>query len=93
MKLMVCAQGLHTLCQYAFEDTDVSTSQEALRCIANALLLEPKMRQVVVDLGYAPNAADRLKACLSHNSKDTQLTVCSMKMSMTSSCALAFSSS
>ncbi|KAL5376525.1 hypothetical protein DPSP01_010434 [Paraphaeosphaeria sporulosa] len=53
--------GIHTLCQYAFEDTDVPTSQEALRCIANALLLEPKMRQVVVDLGYAPKAADRLK--------------------------------
>ncbi|KAJ4359795.1 uncharacterized protein N0V89_000351 [Didymosphaeria variabile] len=54
-------EGLHTLCQYAFEDADVQTSQEALRCIANALLLEPKMRQVVVDLGYAPKAADRLK--------------------------------
>ncbi|KAF1967116.1 hypothetical protein BU23DRAFT_559663 [Bimuria novae-zelandiae CBS 107.79] len=53
--------GLHTLCQYAFEDADVETTQEALRCIANALLLNPNMRQVVVDLGYAPKAASKLK--------------------------------
>lgn len=62
-RLTVLFQGIHTLCQYAFENSDVETAQEALRCIANALLLEPRMRQVVVDLGFAPKAADRLKAC------------------------------
>ena len=61
---------MRTLCQYAFENDDDETAQEALRCIANALLLEPKMRQVVVDLGYAPNAAYRLKACMGFASRD-----------------------
>jgi hypothetical protein len=54
------------LCRYAFESRDIPTSQEALRCIANALLLEPKMRQILVDLEYAPKAAERFKACSSH---------------------------
>ncbi|KAF2874501.1 guanine nucleotide exchange factor [Massariosphaeria phaeospora] len=53
--------GIHTLCRYAFECGNSETSQEALRCIANAQLLVPKTRQILVDLGYAPEAADRLK--------------------------------
>jgi hypothetical protein len=47
--------------RYAFEGTEESTSQEALRCIANALLLQPKMRQILVDLGHGPHAAEKLK--------------------------------
>jgi hypothetical protein len=39
-------------------------SQEALRCIANALLLQPKARQILIDLGHGPDAAEKLKASL-----------------------------
>ncbi|KAF2739708.1 hypothetical protein EJ04DRAFT_287920 [Polyplosphaeria fusca] len=53
--------GLRTLSRYAFENTHTASSQEALRVIANALLLEPKTRQIFVTLGYAPNAAERFK--------------------------------
>lgn len=38
-----------------------SPSQEALRCLANAFLLNEDCRQMFVDLGYAPKAAERLK--------------------------------
>ncbi|KAF2796199.1 hypothetical protein K505DRAFT_271919 [Melanomma pulvis-pyrius CBS 109.77] len=54
--------GIRTLSRYAFEGSSSQTSQEALRCIANALLLETKTRQILVDLGYAPNAAEKLKS-------------------------------
>jgi hypothetical protein len=54
-------KGLQTLGRYAFEGKEVSTSQEALRCIANALLLQPKTRQILVDLGHGPHAAEKLK--------------------------------
>ncbi|KAL5118902.1 hypothetical protein ACEQ8H_003225 [Pleosporales sp. CAS-2024a] len=53
--------GLQTLGGYAFQGKEASTSQEALRCIANALLLQPKTRQVLVDLGHGPHAAEKLK--------------------------------
>ena len=36
-------------------------SREALRCIANAFLLDEACRQTFVDIGYAPKAAERLK--------------------------------
>ncbi|KAF2116152.1 guanine nucleotide exchange factor [Lophiotrema nucula] len=54
--------GLRTLSRYAFESNHTATSQEALRCLANALLLEPKTRQTLVTLGYAPNAAEKFKS-------------------------------
>ncbi|KAF2706264.1 hypothetical protein K504DRAFT_459563 [Pleomassaria siparia CBS 279.74] len=53
--------GLHTLSRYAFDDQPAPTSQEAMRCIANALLINQKMCQIFVDLGYAPQAAKKLK--------------------------------
>ena len=43
-------------------------SQEALRCIANALLLQPKARQILIDLGHGPDAAGKLKASLQWSS-------------------------
>lgn len=43
-------------------EQDTAVSQEALRCIANALLLQPKARQILVDLGHGPHAAEKLKA-------------------------------
>ena len=36
-------------------------SREALRCLANAFLLDERSRQTFVDIGYAPKAAERLK--------------------------------
>lgn len=39
----------------------MTVSQEALRCIANALLLQPKARQILIDLGHGPDAAGKLK--------------------------------
>ncbi|KAH7397018.1 guanine nucleotide exchange factor [Phaeosphaeria sp. MPI-PUGE-AT-0046c] len=53
--------GIQTLGHYAFQGKEISTSQEALRCIANALLLQPRTRQILVDLGHGPHAAQRLK--------------------------------
>ncbi|KAH7082986.1 guanine nucleotide exchange factor [Paraphoma chrysanthemicola] len=53
--------GLQILGRYAFEGKDIGASQEALRCTANALLLQPKARQILVDLGYGPNAAEKLR--------------------------------
>ncbi|KAH7135487.1 guanine nucleotide exchange factor synembryn-domain-containing protein [Dendryphion nanum] len=55
--------GIQTLCRYAFEGNDLPSSQEALRCIANALLLKPSTRQILVNLGYAPKAAMKLRVC------------------------------
>ena len=54
-------QGIETLTRHGFESNSPTTSREALRCLANALVLEPSTRQVFVDLDYAPKAAERLK--------------------------------
>ncbi|KAF1984968.1 hypothetical protein K402DRAFT_413641 [Aulographum hederae CBS 113979] len=53
--------GITILARHGFESTSQATSQQALRCLANALLLRPETRQIFVDLGYADKAADRLK--------------------------------
>ncbi|KAH0610291.1 uncharacterized protein H6S33_011818 [Morchella sextelata] len=56
-------EGIDTLGKYAFDqpNSDISTSREALRCLANALLLNPDCRQIFVDLGYALKAAERFE--------------------------------
>ncbi|KAL6712220.1 hypothetical protein ACN47E_000097 [Coniothyrium glycines] len=54
--------GLRTLSRYAFEGDTTAVSQEALRCIANALLLVPEARQTLVDLGNGPHAAKKLES-------------------------------
>ena len=53
--------GIRTLSHYGFDSDSPSTSREALRCIANALLLRPNLRQVFVDLGCPSKAAEKLK--------------------------------
>lgn len=55
-------EGIETLSRYAFELDAVTTSRAALRCIANALLLRPNLRQVFVDLDYPSKAAEKLKS-------------------------------
>ncbi|KAG5293071.1 synembryn, putative [Histoplasma capsulatum G186AR] len=58
---MYSREGIKVLAYYGFDVKSSTVSREALRCLANALLLEPSMRQIFVDLGYGPNLADRLK--------------------------------
>jgi hypothetical protein len=53
--------GIQTLSQHALDSSSTTTSREALRCLANALLLKPETRQILVDLGCAPKAAEKLK--------------------------------
>ncbi|KAF2197513.1 hypothetical protein GQ43DRAFT_444195 [Delitschia confertaspora ATCC 74209] len=54
--------GIRTLCRYAFDNSNVQVSQEALRCLANALLLRSEARQILVNLEYASKAAEKLKS-------------------------------
>ncbi|KAI7715574.1 hypothetical protein KC353_g6000 [Hortaea werneckii] len=54
-------KGISTLSRYALDGDTSNASREALRTLANAFLLNEASRQVFVDLGYAPKAADRLK--------------------------------
>ncbi|KAI9729589.1 MAG: hypothetical protein M1834_006785 [Cirrosporium novae-zelandiae] len=54
-------QGIETLCKHGFDGNSLITSREALRCLANAFLLDSNTRQFFVDLGYPEKAAERLK--------------------------------
>lgn len=58
--------------RYGLDKASDATSREALRCLANALLLNVPARQIFVDLGYAPRAAERLKV----DSVDDEFLVC-----------------
>ena len=53
-------EGISTLRSYAFGDFRSSIAQEALRCIANALLLLPTTRQHSLRCGLDTKAADAL---------------------------------
>ncbi|KAI9815956.1 MAG: hypothetical protein M1827_001948 [Pycnora praestabilis] len=53
--------GVETLTRHSFDGNSLTTSREALRCLANTLFLDAKTRQIFVDLGYAGKAAERLK--------------------------------
>lgn len=44
------------------QKASLPASREALRCLANAFLLNESSRQIFVDLGYPSKAAERLKA-------------------------------
>jgi hypothetical protein len=58
---MYCKGGISLLGEYAFAGP-TSTSREALRCLANALLLAPNLRQDFIDLELVPKAAERLQS-------------------------------
>ena len=49
------------LCKHSFDGNSLTTGREALKCLANVMLLKASTRQIFVDLGYAPKAADLLK--------------------------------
>ncbi|KAK2745866.1 hypothetical protein FQN57_003479 [Myotisia sp. PD_48] len=54
-------EGLEILGKYGFDEPDAMVYREALRCLANALLLEQETRQLFVDLGHGQRAAEKLK--------------------------------
>ncbi|KAH8700246.1 guanine nucleotide exchange factor [Talaromyces proteolyticus] len=58
-------KGINLLARYGFEGETLDIRRAALRCIANALLLNKDMRQVFVDTGYAGRVAEKLKTEIS----------------------------
>ncbi|KAI9931051.1 hypothetical protein MW887_010706 [Aspergillus wentii] len=53
--------GMDILGKYGVDGETADVRRAALRCIANALLLDPKMRQIFVDTGYGGQLAQKLK--------------------------------
>ncbi|KAL0935062.1 guanine nucleotide exchange factor synembryn [Colletotrichum truncatum] len=54
-------EGIEILTKHAFDSQSNSTARAALRVLANAMLLEPKTRQMFVNLGYEEIACKKLK--------------------------------
>ncbi|CAK7206560.1 hypothetical protein SEUCBS139899_009356 [Sporothrix eucalyptigena] len=54
--------GIETLTKHAFNSSSATTSRNALRCLANSLLIKPETRQYFVDLGYEAKACSKLKS-------------------------------
>jgi len=54
-------KDIEVLLQYATDDCVLSTSREALRCLANIMLLQTSSRQMVADSGYMDKLAERYK--------------------------------
>ena len=63
-RVLITSQGITTLARYGVEGETPDVRRAALRCVANALLLDGKMRQVFVDTGYGSKLSDMLKVCL-----------------------------
>ena len=59
--VLTYSQGIKTLSRHSFDSPSATTSQNALRCLANALFLRPACRQTFADLGYGPKACEKLK--------------------------------
>ncbi|KAJ5173011.1 hypothetical protein N7492_005604 [Penicillium capsulatum] len=64
-------RGIETLVRYGLEGETGDVRRAALRCVANALFLNPEMRQVFVDTGYGGKLAEKLKT---DNSEDELVT-------------------
>lgn len=47
--------------KYGVDEDTPDVRRAALRCVANALLLDEKMRQTFVDTGYGDRLAENLK--------------------------------
>lgn len=47
--------------KYGVDGESPDIRRAALRCVANALLLDAKMRQIFVDTGYGGRLAENLK--------------------------------
>jgi hypothetical protein len=61
---LIFRQGIGILAHYGVEGEMADVRRAALRCVANALLLDSKMRQIFVNTGLAGKLAERLKVCL-----------------------------
>ncbi|KAI0996934.1 hypothetical protein K3495_g11249 [Podosphaera aphanis] len=59
--LLFTEEGIRVLAHYAFGNYSTTTSQEALRSLANAMLLRANTRQIFVDLGLEEKACQRLE--------------------------------
>lgn len=53
------------MARYGIEGETADVRRAALRCVANALLLDSSMRQVFADTGYGGKLAERLKVRIS----------------------------
>lgn len=55
-------QGFKVICRHAFDqnEADILASREALRCVANALLLVEPTRDYLVDFDIADKAIEKL---------------------------------
>ncbi|KAI2792388.1 hypothetical protein POX_b02425 [Penicillium oxalicum] len=65
------SEGIKLLAQYGLNGETADVRRAALRCVANALLLDTNMRQAFVDTGYGGKLAERLKT---ENSEDEMIT-------------------
>ncbi|PSR87170.1 guanine nucleotide exchange factor [Coniella lustricola] len=54
-------EGITTLTRYAFDVETISTSQNALKCLANSMLIKPGVRHTFVELGCETKACALLK--------------------------------
>lgn len=54
-------EGIEVLAKHGLTEKSSPSSLEALRCLANAMLLDPKTRQIFVNLGRSGQTAERLK--------------------------------
>ncbi|RAQ70154.1 synembryn [Aspergillus flavus] len=54
-------RGMEILAKYGVDGESVDIRRAALRCVANALLLDPKMRQLFADTGHGGKLAEKLK--------------------------------
>ncbi|RDW89661.1 hypothetical protein BP6252_01693 [Coleophoma cylindrospora] len=54
-------RGIETLTRHAFDSPSNTTSRNALRCLANAMLLNQESRQIFVDLGYEAKVCEKLR--------------------------------
>ncbi|KLU88012.1 hypothetical protein MAPG_07001 [Magnaporthiopsis poae ATCC 64411] len=54
-------EGITTLLGHAFDGSSDTTSRNALRCLANAMVLNPATKQFLFDLGYESKACAKLR--------------------------------
>lgn len=54
-------KGIETLSRHAFNSPSYTTSRNALKCLANALLLRSSTRQILVNLDFDAKLCSRLK--------------------------------
>ncbi|EJT73913.1 hypothetical protein GGTG_07767 [Gaeumannomyces tritici R3-111a-1] len=54
-------EGIAALLAHAFDSASDTTSRNALRCLANAMVLSPASKKFLFDLGYESKACAKLK--------------------------------